>query len=160
MPQEAESHLLSSAHQPEALTSLPNPTEHGQVTEAEQLDKVLLRSNTNSTISISEMLWSSSNGKQLQNNSFLLKKKKKKAKCSNFSCCMRLRDGCYKQPPFKAGICHLVKAAAKEMSLTGSHCTLKGTVVDSTWCTTIQNPDSMSQYFKEYDQTFSTSWIW
>lgn len=76
MPREAESHLLSSAHKPGALTSLPNPTEHGQVTEAEQLDMVLLRRNTDSTISISEMLWSSNNGKQLQNNSFLLKKKK------------------------------------------------------------------------------------
>lgn len=45
---------------------------------------------------------------------------------------MRLRDGWYKHPPFKARICHSVKATAKEMSLTGDHYTLKGTVVDST----------------------------
>lgn len=40
--------------------------------------------------------------------------------------------GWYKHPLFKAGTCHLVKATAKEMSLTGGHYTLKGTVVDAT----------------------------
>lgn len=45
---------------------------------------------------------------------------------------MRLRDGWYKHPPFKAGTYHSVKATAKKMSLTGGHYTLKGTVVDST----------------------------
>lgn len=45
---------------------------------------------------------------------------------------MRLGDGWYKHTLFKAGTCHLVKATAKEMSLTGGHYTLKGTVVDAT----------------------------